>query len=320
MRRLEPRRQGRDLAAVMDAYYADHFVLPLPEGHRFPMAKYARLRERVARDLPQVRLRVPRAASDGELRHVHTEPYLQGLAAGTLDPLAIRRIGFPWSPAMVQRARRSVGGTIGALRSALREGVAANLAGGTHHAYPDGGEGFCVFNDVAVAIRVAQAEGTIRRAVVLDCDVHQGNGTAAIFRDDASVFTFSVHGARNYPFRKETSDLDIALEDGAGDAAYLEAVACGVDTALASGAADVACYIAGADPFAEDRLGRLRVSKQGLAERDHLVLSACRARGVPVAVVMGGGYARDVADIVDIHFASIRAAAHHARPATSTIR
>ena len=292
----------------MDAYYADEFVLPLPPGHRFPMAKYARLRERVALELPQVRLHVPAAATDEELLRVHTAAYLQHLVAGTLERNAARRIGFPWSDAMVERARRSVGGTLGAARAALEHGTAANLAGGTHHAYPDGGEGFCVFNDVAVSIRALQAAGAVARAVVLDCDVHQGNGTAATFAGDATVFTLSVHAERNYPFRKEVSSLDIGLPDGAGDDEFLAAVERGTRAALALAHADAAWYIAGADPYEGDRLGRLAVSKAALAQRDELVLGLCRAAGVPVVVTMGGGYAHDVEDIVDIHFATIRAA------------
>lgn len=304
----------------MRAWYADHFVLPLPAGHRFPMAKYAQLRERVVRELPGVRLEVAPAATDAELLHVHTPVYLDALVNGTLPPAAVRRIGFPWSDAMVQRSRRSAGATLAAAAAALTDGVAANLAGGTHHAYPGYGEGFCVFNDVAVAIRVQQATAKVRQAVVIDCDVHQGNGTAAIFQDDADVFTFSVHGERNYPFRKERSDLDIALPDGTGDDAYLAAVSQGVRAALADGAADIAFYLAGADPFAGDRLGRLAVSKEALAERDRIVLSACADRGVPVVVVMGGGYAHDVTDIVDSHFQSIATAAGYARSATITSR
>lgn len=296
----------------MNAYYADQFVLPLPEGHRFPMAKYSLLRERVARELPHVRLHVPPAASDEELLRVHTTDYLANLVAGTLEPTAARRIGFPWSPAMVERARRSVGGTLCAARAALEQGAAANLAGGTHHAYPSGGEGFCVFNDVAVAIRTLQAEMRIAKAVVIDCDVHQGNGTAAAFAGDDTVFTLSVHGEKNYPFRKEASTLDIGLPDGAGDDAFLEAVERGTRSALGRARADAAFYVAGADPFEGDRLGRLAVTKAALAERDRMVLERCRSAGLPVVVTMGGGYAREVEDIVDIHFTTIRTAAEFA--------
>jgi acetoin utilization deacetylase AcuC-like enzyme len=207
----------------------------------------------------------------------------------------------------VERSRRSVGGTLSASRAALEDGIAANLAGGTHHAFVDHGEGFCVFNDVAVAARALQAEGRIRRAVVLDLDVHQGNGTAAIFRDDPSVFTLSVHGANNFPFRKEASDMDVELPDRAEDAVFVEGVGRGVRAALAQGA-DLAFYVAGADPFEGDRLGRLAVTKAGLAERDRIVFDLCAREGVPAVVVMSGGYAHDVEDTVDIHEATVRAA------------
>jgi len=298
------------LTATVHAYYSDHFVLPLPDGHRFPMAKYARLRERVIAEGIVARgdLVEAQAAPWEALTLVHTPGYVAAVAAGTLPAEMIRRIGFPWSPAMVERSRRSAGATIAAARTALVEGAAVNLAGGTHHAFADRGEGYCVFNDVAVATRIVQHEGRCRQVAVVDCDVHQGNGTAAIFRDDPSVFTFSLHGAGNYPFRKETSDLDVELPDGAGDDDYLEALGAHLPAAL-SGNPQLAFYLAGADPYAGDRLGRLRVSMAGLAARDQLVLGACRAAQVPVAVVMSGGYAPDVDDIVAIHLATVRAAA-----------
>jgi acetoin utilization deacetylase AcuC-like enzyme len=295
----------------VNAYYADHFVLPLPPGHRFPMEKYSLLRGRVEAELDTVTLRVPAAATDEQLLRAHDGGYVGRVTSGTLEPLEIRRIGFPWTTGMVERSRRSVGATLAAARSALRDGVSVNLAGGTHHASADLGEGFCVFNDVAVAIRTMQAEGRARRHAVVDTDVHQGNGTAAIFADDADVFTFSVHGAGNYPFRKERSTLDIALEDGASDDAYLDAVAAGTAAALAHGP-DMVHYVSGADPFEGDRLGRLAVSKRALAERDDIVFGACARAGVPAVLVMAGGYAHDVHDTVDIHFASVRAAAAHA--------
>ena len=213
----------------------------------------------------------------------------------------VRRIGFPWSPAMVERSRRSAGATIAAARAALDDGAAVNLAGGTHHAFADRGEGYCVFNDVAVAARLLQHEGRCRRVAVVDCDVHQGNGTAAIFRDDPTVFTFSMHGAKNYPFRKETSDLDVELRDGTDDAAYLAALGGALPAVLARQQPELVFYLAGADPYEGDRLGRLRVSMAGLERRDALVFDACRAAGVPVAVAMSGGYAPDVDDIVAIH-------------------
>ena len=200
---------------LMRAFYSDVFVLPLPEGHRFPMSKYRRLRERVAGD-GDVELAIPPAVTDDEIRRVHAAAYLDTVRAGRLTPLEQRRIGFPWSPQLVERSRRSAGATLAAARAALEDGVACNLAGGTHHAGPDWGQGYCVFNDASIALRTLQAEGRIERGVVLDCDVHQGNGTAAIHRDDPTVFTFSIHGEHNFPFRKEESDLDLALPDGAG--------------------------------------------------------------------------------------------------------
>lgn len=301
----------------MRAFYTDRFVLPLPEGHRFPMIKYARVRERCLTEgiLRPGELEEPPAASWSELALVHDTAYLERVREGTLEPLAQRRIGFPWSPQMVERSRRSVGASLAAGRVALAEaaergwGIAANLAGGTHHAYPGHGEGFCVFNDAAVAIRVLQHEGLVGRAAVLDCDVHQGNGTAAVFATDPSVFTFSIHGARNYPFRKERSTLDVELPDGAGDDPFLAALELHVPHLLGEFRPDFAVYLAGADPWQDDRFGRLRLSKAGLAERDLLVLGACRAAGVPVVVTMAGGYARDTEDTVDIHVATLRIAA-----------
>lgn len=294
----------------MRLFYCDHFVLPLPEGHRFPMAKYAMLRDRVlAAGLgSDGELRVPLAATDEELTTVHEPDYVRRVREGALSPQEVRRTGFPWSPELVERSRRSVGGTIQASRAALEDGVSVNLSGGTHHAFPDRGEGFCVFNDVAVAARVMQREGRARRVVVLDLDVHQGNGTAAIFAGDPSVFTLSVHGANNYPFRKEESDLDTELPDQSGDDAFLKAVEESVEAALKASTPELAFYLAGADPFERDRLGRLRVSKAGLGKRDRIVFDACRTAGVPVAVVMGGGYAPHIEDTVDIHFATVQAA------------
>jgi acetoin utilization deacetylase AcuC-like enzyme len=228
---------------------------------------------------------------------------------GGLSDRELRRIGFPWSPELVIRSRCSVGGTIDACRAALQEGRAANLAGGTHHAYPDHGEGYCVFNDVAVAARVMQTEHRVEKVVIIDLDVHQGNGTAAIFAGNPTVFTFSVHGAKNFPFHKEQSDLDIALPDASDDEAFLAAVRSGARRAIQQAQADLAIYIAGADPFMDDQLGRLAMTKPGLAERDRIVFELCRAHGLPVAVVMGGGYAREVNDVVDIHLRTIQLAA-----------
>ncbi|MDX1689015.1 MAG: histone deacetylase [Candidatus Promineifilaceae bacterium] len=291
----------------MKIFYHDHFVLPLPEGHRFPMSKYALLRRRVVEaslTTPDA-MRVPRAATDDAIRRAHTAAYLRKVKDGSLTPREVRRIGFPWSLQLVERSRRSVGSTIAAANAALREGVAVNLAGGTHHAGPNWGQGFCVFNDAAIAARALQADGSVRRVAILDCDVHQGNGTAAIAAGDDTIFTFSIHGAHNFPFHKERSDLDIPLEDGTGDDDYLAALDRGLRQTITRAGADLAIYLAGADPYKDDRLGRLALTKEGLAERDRLVLERCRAAGLPVAITMAGGYARHVADTVDVHFQTV---------------
>jgi acetoin utilization deacetylase AcuC-like enzyme len=257
---------------------------------------------------PPVSLRVPEPATDEQLLRVHLADYVEKVKKGQLTEREIRRIGFPWSLQMVERSRRSVGGTISTCRAALEEGIAINLAGGTHHAYPDHGEGFCVFNDTAVAARAMQTENRAGRILIIDCDVHQGNGTAAIFAGDPSVFTFSIHGAKNFPFHKENSDLDIALEDGSQDPIYLEALQSGLAQSLQQAHADLAIYLAGADPFAGDRLGRLSLSKAGLAKRDRMVFIACQKARLPVAVVMSGGYAKNIQDTVDIHFQTLKTA------------
>lgn len=291
----------------MRIFYCDHFVLPLPDDHRFPMEKYSLLRKRVE-DAGLGQLEVPEGADDEMLRLVHETPYVERVRDGRLSADEVRRIGFPWSSSLVERSRRSVGGTVAAARAALADGAAVNLAGGTHHAFPDRGEGFCVFNDVAVASRVVQREAAARRIAILDLDVHQGNGTAVIFSGDPSVFTLSVHGLNNFPIHKESGDLDLGLEDGAGDDAFLDAVERGVTEALSRARADLVFYVAGADPFEGDRLGRLAVSKGGLARRDELVFEACAGAGVPVAVVMSGGYSQSVSDTVDIHFNTVAGA------------
>jgi acetoin utilization deacetylase AcuC-like enzyme len=299
----------------MRAFYSDTFVLPLPETHRFPMAKYRLLRERIVNDriLREEDMSVPDAIPWDALRLVHDPNYVAQVADGTLPPEAQRRIGFPWSAMMVERSRRSVGATLAAAREALDGArvpvgtearsatVAANLAGGTHHAFRDRGEGYCVFNDVAVAATVLLREGAVARVAVVDCDVHQGNGTAAIFRDEPAVFTCSLHGAHNFPFRKEASDLDVTFEDGAGDDEYLAALATHLPRVLDAHRPDLVFYLAGADPYEGDRLGRLKLTIGGLRARDRLVFDACHARGLPVAVAMGGGYASDIDAIVTIH-------------------
>lgn len=301
----------------MRAYTSDQFVLPLPEGHRFPMPKYRLLKEKVAAELPAIHLHEAPPASDGELALAHDPVYVTAVAEGLLSEAAQREIGFPWSPRMAERARRSVGATIAAARTALVEGVAANLAGGTHHAAADKGSGYCVFNDVAVAARLMQAEWhrshrALLRVLVIDLDVHQGNGTAAIFADDPTVFTFSVHGARNFPFRKVASDLDIELPDGCADAEYLAALDQGLAEVWRRQAAHppgLVFYLAGADPHENDRLGRLKVSAEGLAERDQRVLAALRQRRLPVALSMAGGYGRDIHTTVALQARTLALAA-----------
>jgi acetoin utilization deacetylase AcuC-like enzyme len=296
----------------MKVFYTDHFVLPLPDGHRFPMVKYSMLRERVARDgiCGPGELLTPRAVTDEEILRAHAPDYLKRVASGTLTEKEVRRIGFPWSEKMVERSRRASGGTLGACVAALDEGFAANLAGGTHHAFSDRGEGYCVLNDSVIAVRAVQAAGLVERVVIIDTDVHQGNGTAAILRGDPTVFTFSVHGAKNFPFHKEDSDLDAPLPDGARDTEFLTALERGLEVALDAADASLSIYLAGADPFEGDRLGRLSVTKSGLAERDRIVLETCRERGIPVAITMAGGYASEVGDTVNVHFQSIRRAAN----------
>ncbi|WP_449413091.1 histone deacetylase family protein [Pandoraea soli] len=298
----------------MQAFYSDHFVLPLPPGHRFPMEKYARLRERVAGELPHVALAEALSADDVMLGRVHSPAYLARVSTGQLDPKEQRTIGFPWSPQMVERSRRSAGATVAACRAALTDGVAANLAGGTHHAYADRGEGFCVFNDAAVAARTMQAElGPGTRVAIIDLDVHQGNGTAAIFEHDPSVFTLSLHGEHNYPFHKARGDLDVALPDGCGDDDYLVALGHALTDLFAQFTPTLAIYLAGADPLANDRLGRLALTHDGLLARDRRVLTACAERGLPVAIAMAGGYGRDIEQTVAAHFATIRLAGQFQR-------
>lgn len=300
----------------MRVYYHDVFDFPLPEGHRFPVEKYRLLRRRLLEQgiLHPHELILGEAASDEQLTCAHTREYLERVKSGLLSDKEIRRLGLPWSPELVERSRRSVGSTIAACRSALQDGVAITLGGGTHHAYADHGEGFCVFNDVAVAVRTLQAEGLVGRVVILDLDVHQGNGTAAIFRDDPSVFTFSIHGEKNFPYHKEPSDMDIGLPDGATDEVYLEVLQGALPLALDLAKADLAIYLAGADPFAGDRLGRLALSKAGLAVRDRLVIETCCRRGLPLAITLAGGYARDVNDTVDIHLQTVRLARNQHNP------
>lgn len=275
------------------------------------MQKYSLLKQRVVDTgiVTPDELLVPDAATDEQIERAHDSDYVWRVKRGKLTPREIRRIGFPWSAALVERARRSAGGTIAVCRNALVDGFSANLAGGTHHAFRDHGEGYCVFNDSAIAARAMQAEGRVQRVIIIDCDVHQGNGTASILAGDPTIFTFSIHGTHNFPFDKEKSDLDIELLDGADDIAYLKALETGLVKALELSHAELAIYLAGADPYGDDKLGRLAVTKKGLAERDRMVFDYCQAAGIPVAITMAGGYARNVEDTVDIHFQTVRRAA-----------
>ncbi len=305
----------------MKLFYADQFVLPLPEGHRFPMQKYRMLREQLMASgmFSADDFLVPPAAMFAELSRAHAPDYILRVERGELTPQEEKLIGFPWSPEMVERSKRSSGATIAACRAALRDGVAANLAGGTHHAFYDRGEGFCVFNDAAIAARTMQAEGFAQRVLVVDADVHQGNGTAAITSGDTSIFTFSIHGARNYPFRREfPSDLDVDLADGTTDDDYLNALNDALVSVATQFEPDLVIYLAGADPYEDDRLGRLKLTMAGLQRRDEAVFDWCLARRLPVAIAMAGGYARQIEDTVRVHANTILLAAQRFANARAT--
>jgi acetoin utilization deacetylase AcuC-like enzyme len=293
-------------------FYTDTFVLPLPEGHKFPMEKYSRVRETLLdkQILSSNDLQIPRRATEQELSQAHDPRYVKRVLEGQLTPKETRRIGFPWSEAMVERSRRSVGATLEAASTAIKHGLGINLAGGTHHGFSDRGEGFCVFNDVVVAARQIQHKYPGAQVLVIDCDVHQGNGTAAMTKDTPSIFTFSIHGARNFPYHKQVSDLDVALADGTADIAYLDSLESALQTIHARFDPDIVFYLAGADPFEGDRFGRLGLSKQGLQERDHRVFSWCESQQIPLVITMSGGYAKDINDIVDIHVATVSCAVH----------
>lgn len=297
----------------MRAWSTARWSIPLPAGHRFPMGKYRLVRDGVISMgvLTESSIEEPARVAREALGSVHQAGYVDAVLDGTLEAPAQRRLGFPWSPLLPERSLRTVQGTLEASRDALTYGAGINLAGGTHHAFPGHGEGYCVFNDVAVAIRALQREGRVARAAVIDLDVHQGNGTARIFEEDPDVFTFSMHGANNYPFKKERSRLDVDLDDGVGDAEYLGLLEDHLERVLDQADADLAVYIAGADPYHADRLGRLQLSIDGLAARDALVFAACWRRRIPVAMVLGGGYAADLNDLVTIHANTVRALLAH---------
>jgi acetoin utilization deacetylase AcuC-like enzyme len=288
------------------AFAHDVYTYPLPPGHRFPLAKYRLVRERVEA-VDGIEVENARAADDGELRLAHDVAYLERVGRGALARREVLALGLPWSPALVERARRSVGATLMAAEAALDDGVGANLGGGTHHAFADGGRGFCVFNDVVVAVRALRRARRVERVLVVDLDVHQGDGTHAAFMDDPEAFTFSVNGFRNYPFRRVPGDLELDLPDGTADERYLEGLARLLPQALARSRPDVCFYLAGADPYAGDRLGRLGLTKKGLATRDAVVRAALARAGVPACLTLAGGYAEPIADTVEINVATLRA-------------
>lgn len=291
----------------MRVFYTDQFVIELPEGHRFPMQKYRMVREGLlaAGLLLQEELSEPDLPQREDMLLAHTSRYIDAVFNGTLDRKEVRRIGFPWSKALVQRSLASVGGCIGAAQEALRTGVSGCLAGGTHHASADWGEGYCVFNDIAVAALRLLREGRIERAAIVDLDVHQGNGNSAILGHRPDIFIFSMHGEKNYPFQKIPSTLDIGLPDDTGDEEYLRLLGEALPRVF-DFAPDIVFYQAGVDPLREDVLGRLSLSHAGLAERDRMVLSACKRHSVPVALLLGGGYSRPIELTVQAHIETYR--------------
>ena len=289
----------------MKIIYSDRFVLPLPDGHRFPMQKYRLLREAVEVALPHAHFIEAPHTTDGVLALAHHPDYIHRVAHGLLTAQEQRAIGFPWSPEMVERSRRATGATIAACRAAFEEGVAVNLAGGTHHAHADRGEGFCVFNDAAIASRLMVAERRAARVAIVDLDVHQGNGTASILMRDEAIFTLSIHAKNNYPFVKAESDSDIALEDGTTDAMYLTQLTSALDNLFARFSPDLMIYLAGADVHENDRLGKLSLTSNGLAARDRLVCETARDRGIPIAITMAGGYGKQIEQTVAIHLQTV---------------
>jgi acetoin utilization deacetylase AcuC-like enzyme len=290
------------------AFYTDHFVLPLPSGHRFPMEKYSKLRNLVG-TVEGIELVEAPAASDTQILYAHDPQYLIKIIQGNLDPKEQREIGFPWSEKMVERSRRSAGATVAACKAAMSEGVAVNLAGGTHHAYRDMGSGFCVFNDSAIAARALQKEVSAKlKIAIIDLDVHQGNGTASILQQDSSIFTLSIHGENNFPFKKEVSDLDFGLADECEDQTYLQALGNCLDELDTRFRPDSLIFLAGADPHEGDRLGRLKISSEGMRLRDQAVLQYALDRNLPIALSMAGGYGKEIESTVQIHFQTIKTA------------
>ena len=295
--------------------YHPDYVIDIGAAHRFPMQKYGLVYQTLLAEhtLAPDQVLQPRPIAVDDLLLVHTREYVERFLAGQMSPKEMRLLGFPWSLPLVRRARLAVHGTVMASIAALRQGIGINLAGGSHHAFADHGEGFSVFNDIAVAIKVLQRDYGVHRAAVIDCDVHQGNGTAAIFAQDSTVYTCSLHGEKNYPFHKATSSLDIGLADGVDDAAYLAVLEAHVPSILRHFAPDVVWYIAGVDPYFGDTLGRLALTIEGLKQRDTYVLTACIQAHIPVVVTLGGGYAPALADIVEAHCNTVRVAVHLAK-------
>lgn len=283
----------------MRVFYSDHYTIDLPDGHRFPMRKYRMLRYALLEHgiIEESQLVAPELATREDVLLAHTQRYVDGVLAGTLDRLEQRRIGFPWSPGLVDRSLATVGGCIASARAALEDGISGNLAGGTHHALRDAGEGFCVFNDIAVTTIKLQQEGQIRNVAIVDLDVHQGNGNSDILGGRDDIYILSVHGAKNYPFRKVPSTVDVDLPDGTGDAEFLEIVERELQP-IVRFAPDLVFYQCGVDPLETDALGRLALTFEGLARRDRLVLETFRRIGVPVMMALGGGYADPIEDTV----------------------
>jgi len=306
-------RQRLEKTALLHAWSSSRYSFPLPAGHRFPIEKYELLRQRVLAEgtVSPEHLHEPERVSRDDLLLVHTADYVDRFTDGQLSPDEIRKLGFPWSTHLVERSYRATGGTVEASRHAVRHGIAMNLAGGTHHAFPGHGEGFCVFNDVAVAVRALRRDRLVARAAIVDLDVHQGNGTHAIFAGDEAVFTFSMHGGRNYPFHKVPGRLDIELADRTGDGEYLDRLAAALPAVLQMSAPDLVVYLAGADPHEHDRLGRVALTFDGLARRDTMVLDACREVGIPVLIVISGGYGAPIEGTVRVHATTAAIAARY---------
>ena len=294
----------------MKVFHYDQFNIPLPANHRFPLNKYPLLRHRlqVEKIVPLENFITAPAATLDQIAHAHDADYIKRVENGTLSAAEIRRIGLPWSPQLVERIHRSVGSTIATCRLALSESIAVSLGGGTHHACRDHGEGFCIYNDVVIAAHTLQAEGRVKRVLIIDCDVHQGNGTAQITAVDPTIFTFSIHAQKNYPFRKFPSNLDIGLPDGTSDEAYLAALSANLSTILNQFPTDLAIYLAGADPHVNDKLGRLSITQAGLLARDQLIFNLCQKKGIPLTVTLAGGYGKNINQTVAIHLQTIQAA------------